>query len=339
MNTNFVFAKRAPFRSRFWWLASVLFALCLVQKCHAQEFPMGEAFPRVNGSTSTILLGGLLAARAAGVDAQLRRSMFSAARSGLGQVEMTLPLTYDDKEVARFSQLAMRNNHTGTHEAYAALTGGKCDLILVARPPSPSEAEDAKKASVTFEMRPIALDAFVMLGNLKNPVAGLTTAQIRAIYTGGTRLWRQVGGEDLPIRAFSRPRDSGSEELLDSFVLHGAKSGTFPAQNRVSEMGQMIERVAENRDALGYSVFYFEQFMMPDPRLKLLSVDGIIPSRASIADGSYPFASPVLCVTRADAKPTSGAVQLRDWLLSGEGQQLVAQSGYVPAPHATPPTK
>ncbi len=322
--------------ARYLWMAGALVALW-GGNGFAQDFPKEEDFPRVNGSTSTVLLGELLAARATGVDAQLRRGAFFTSKSGLGQIELTLPLVYEDKDLQRFSRLAMRNAHTGTHQAYAALIGGQSDLILVARPPSDSERAEAKKAGVGFETHTIALDAFVVLANVGNPVQGLTTPQLRSIYTGQTRLWRQVGGEDLPIRALSRPRDSGSEELLDSFVLHGAKGGTFPTQNRLSEMGQMIERVAENRDAVGYSVFYFEQFMMPDARLKLLAVDGVLPSRTSIGDGSYPFVAPVLCITRTDAKPSSSAVQLRDWLLSAEGQQLVAQSGYVPATPLDPP--
>jgi hypothetical protein len=63
--------------------------------------------------------------------------------------------------------------------------------------------------------------------------------------------------------ALSRPRDSGSEELMESLVMRGARRGVFPPQTRVSEMGEVIERVARNVNALGYSVFYFERFRRP----------------------------------------------------------------------------
>ena len=59
-------------------------------------------------------------------------------------------------------------------------------------------------------------------------------------------------------------------------------------------------------------------------------------SDLTIADGSYPLSSPVQVVIRRDAKPGSGAVRLRDWLLSAPGQQLIRDSGYVPLSKPAP---
>lgn len=295
---------------------------------HAQQLPSTGDYPRVNGSTSTALLGYLLAARALDFDVQLRR-LPSYGRD-MGSVQLTLPLSYDAAQLSRWRQFTAQSEHTGTHGAYVALAEGKSDLILVARPPSASETALFQKANIALDVRPFALDAFVFLVNAKNPLDNLSRAQLKNVFTGQTRLWRDLGGEDLPVMALSRPRDSGSEELLDSQLLKGAKMGDFPPQNRLSEMGETIERVALNRNAIGYSVFYFEHFMMPDARLKPLAVDGVAPDATSIRSKNYPFTTPVLCVTRASIAPSSGAARLRDWLLSNEGQQLVAQSGYVP---------
>jgi ABC-type phosphate transport system substrate-binding protein len=293
-----------------------------------QEIPEASDYPRVNGSTSTALLGSLLAARALGFDVQLRR--VPTYRAAMGKVELTLPLSYEPRELERWREMSARSAHLGTHKAYVALAEGKSDVILVARPPSPSETALLEKAGITLDVRPFALDAFVFLVNVKNPVRSLSVAQLRGIFTGRTRLWRALGGEDVPIMALSRPRDSGSEELLGALLLKGEKAGTFPVQNRLSEMGETIERVAANRNAIGYSVFYFEHFMMPDARLRSLGVDGVVPTPSTIAARTYPFTTPVLCVTRAGIDPSSSAARLRDWLLSDEGQKLVAQSGYVP---------
>ena len=246
-----------------------------------------------------------------------------------GRIEATLPLSLEPGQVSRWRAANERNRHTGTHQAYLALAQNKTDVILVARPPSKSELA-ALAPGTSFDVRPFALDAFVFLANAKNPVKGLSQTQLKKIYTAKTRLWRDVGGEDLPIMALSRPRDSGSEELMDALLLKGEKMGQFPPQNRLSEMGETIERVALNRNALGYSVFYFERFMMPDARNKVLAINGVLPTPASIASKSYPFTAPVFCVTRTGIAPTSKAARLRDWLLSTQGQKLVAQSGYVP---------
>lgn len=309
-------------------LRLLLVLLLLPTLAIAQEFPSGADYPRVNGSTSTSLLGYLLTGRALDFDVQLRRMPWMTGQS-YGRIELTLPLSYEPAQLSRWRVTSARNEHSGTHKAFLALAQNKTDVILVARPPSKSELA-ALPQGTSFDVRPFALDAFVFLANVKNPVKGLSSAQLKKIYTAKTRLWREVGGEDLPIMALSRPRDSGSEELMDSLLLKGEKMGQFPPQNRLSEMGETIERVALNRNAIGYSVFYFERFMMPDARNKLLAVDGIAPTPASIASKTYPFTAPVFCVTRAGIQANSKAARLRDWLLSKEGQKLVAQSGYVP---------
>jgi phosphate transport system substrate-binding protein len=97
-------------------------------------------------------------------------------------------------------------------------------------------------------------------------------------------------------------------------------------------MGMMgpINRLSEDRDGIGYSVYFFEEFMAPNEEIKLVKVDGILPSYDSIAARKYPFTTEVYAVVRKDLADSSGAFQLRDWLLSPEGQKVVAKSGYVP---------
>jgi hypothetical protein len=67
----------------------------------AQSFPPLETYPRVNGSTSTALLGQLLAARALNLDVQLRR-LPSSRYGALGGVQLTLPLGVGRQEAARY---------------------------------------------------------------------------------------------------------------------------------------------------------------------------------------------------------------------------------------------
>ena len=301
-----------------------------VSKTQAQELPDAKNYPRVNGSTSTLWLGQLLAARASGIDAQLRRNPFGWPQNSLS---LTIPPDADPKIGFGFRALAARNNHEGTNKAYLSLINGKSDLILVARGPSKSELEAAKKAKVSFDSQMVARDAFVFLVNVKNPIQGLSTAQLQAIYTGKTKFWREIGvkGRDWPILALSRPRDSGSEELMNELFLKGQKMANFPPQTRLDEMGETIERVALNPEALGYSVFYFERFMMPSEKNKLLAIDGIAPTPQTIENNSYPFVMPIFAVTKSALKADSPATKLREWLLSENGQKLVRESGYVAA--------
>lgn len=60
-----------------------------------------------------------------------------------------------------------------------------------------------------------------------------------------------------------------------------------------------------------------------------LSIDGIAPTDATIADGSYPLSKIVYAVIRSNEPESSPARQLVNWLLTDEGQQAVIAGGYT----------
>ena len=51
-----------------------------------------------------------------------------------------------------------------------------------------------------------------------NPVDGLTSEQIRNIYSGNITNWKKLGGRNLPILAFQRPKNSGSQTTMEKFM-------------------------------------------------------------------------------------------------------------------------
>jgi len=64
--------------------------------------------------------------------------------------------------------------------------------------------------------------------------------------------------------------------------------------------------------------------------VEMFAIDGVQPTRETIADGSYPWVTKVYAVTRSDLEPEHPAARLRDWLLTEEGQSVIAETGYVP---------
>lgn len=219
--------------------------------------------------------------------------------------------------------------HQGTHSAYLNLIDGNANLILVARSPSAEEMELAEMSGVSFDIRPIALDAFVFMVNENNPIDGLSVDEIRGIYTGELTNWEQVGGPAGRINPYQRNDQSGSQQLMRSLVMKGTPM--IDAQDLVLlKMIAPFYAISEDPLGIGYSVFYYEENMAPNEYIKLLSVDGVQLNLESIKNKDYPFTSEVYAVVRANSSPDSLAVRLRDWLLTPEGQELVAESGYAP---------
>lgn len=246
-----------------------------------------------------------------------------------------LPLMAQVLSAATGMELAEAEQSVGcskTSQAWENIALGNCDILLV------YEAADETKAALEeigteLEITPVGLDALVFIVNEQNPVQSMTQQQLRDVYTGEITNWQELGGEDLAIKAFQRNSTSGSQSLFVKLLMQGTEPMEAPKEFSPGEMGELIEGLAAYNNegsALGYSVFYYASYMYAKPGLRFLAVDGITPSDETIADQSYPLLNPFYVVIRADEPEGSPARVLRDWLLSDEGKQVIADAGYIP---------
>lgn len=225
---------------------------------------------------------------------------------------------------------------TGTITAYERLIRGETDLIFCAAP-SQNQLDMAEKAGMQLHMTPIGREAFVFFVNSRNPVDNLTVEQIRKIYTGEIRNWKDVGGNRQRIRPFQRAENSGSQSallrLMDGLPLMEPKR-----EDRLGGMGDIINEVAAYRNyknAIGYSFRFYATEMDGSSDIKLLALDGISPTRESIRDGSYPISNVFYAITAAPVgQPAPEDTDkdlhaLLDWICSPQGQQIIEDTGYV----------
>ena len=248
----------------------------------------------------------------------------------------TLPLSYKLMEEATGVSEAEAKaaiTHNKTTQSFYSLVNGDADLLLVYEP-SASAWEFAKEEGVELLTQAIGYDAPVFLINDKNPVESLTSQQIVDIYAGKLTNWSEVGGEDIDIIAYQRVETSGSQVMMKAQVMKDIPMMDAPKELRTDEMGELVDALASYRNtanSIGYSVFYYIDNMYMQQGIKLLSVDGVAPTNATIASGEYPYRQPFYCVIRADAPDDSPARQLYDWLATPEGRALVEAAGYVAA--------
>jgi phosphate transport system substrate-binding protein len=288
------------------------------------------SYPRVDGSTSNIPLARVIACELLGVPWRWEFQTLGPDSAFPEKTVLPAPTTPAQEELA--AGILERTVHAKTHQAWLNLVDGTRDLILVASDASDDERAYAAERGVALEWEAVALDALVFLVNQENPIEGLTTEQIRQIYMAELTKWSEVGGPaGRPIDPYVRPRNSGSQELMQELVLRELEPPVWPEDMLVMGMGGLVDRIKEDPDALGYSVHYYVTYQYPIGGMRTIAVDGSAPSSATLADGSYPHVAPVWLAWRADLDPASGAARLRDWLLSPGGQAVVALSGYVPA--------
>jgi phosphate transport system substrate-binding protein len=218
-----------------------------------------------------------------------------------------------------------------TDEAYENLLEGKADIIFCAGP-SDVQIERFRDSGLELKLVPIGREAFVFFVNKENPVDNLSIENIRGIYSGKIKNWRELNGSNQTIRAFQRPKDSGSQTMLER-VMRGTPIMEPRRENVPHGMGDIISQVAVYRNfpnAIGYSFLYFSTKMVKNDHIKLLSIDGIFPSRETIQNNNYPFSADFYAIYTDRNERNENSELFIKWILSRQGQSLISKTGYIP---------
>ena len=218
---------------------------------------------------------------------------------------------------------------TKTNEAYRRLISGETDIIFAAVP-SDAQVEAAKNAGVELELTPFGKEAFVFIVNEENPLETVTVDEIKAIYSGKTTDWADLGVEDMgEIVAYQRPKNSGSQTALEK-LMGDTKIMEAPAETTYTGMDEIVNHIEYRNlpNAIGYS-FRFYCTQMLESKVKLLEIEGVAPTVENIRSDSYPITSTLYMVTRKGDVSDSARLFM-DWVLSEQGAELIEKSGYVP---------
>ncbi|AQQ72333.1 Phosphate-binding protein PstS 1 precursor [Limihaloglobus sulfuriphilus] len=212
---------------------------------------------------------------------------------------------------------------TGSGDGAAALVDGRCDVAMMSRFMKVEEFAQAVENSVMPVAHVVAMDGVCIVVHPSNPVSELTLAQIRAIYKGEIKNWKELGGVDAQIVPVSRDTSSGTYETFHGIVMKKEKMADMVEY--VNSNPQAHSRVKSTVGAIAYVGLGFV-----DSNVKSVSVNGIKPNRKTIASGVYPVSRPLYLFT--DGYPELGSVTHRfcTFYLTEEGQEIIETKGFVP---------
>ncbi len=203
--------------------------------------------------------------------------------------------------------------------------------LMIGTEPSDEELQIAADAGVELVKEPVCYDAFIFITRRNNPVDNLTSQQIRDIYSGKITHWNEVGGENLPIFALQREKNSGSQTAMENLVMQGTPMASVPTELVPTEMGGLVKQVAEYKNdnlRIGYTYLFYISTLYKNDDIKVLSIDGIDPTAENLRSGAYPFTVNYFGVIRKGDEEASGGKFL-SWMRSEEGQKAIRQAGYV----------
>ena len=210
-------------------------------------------------------------------------------------------------------------NYTGSGSG-AGIEGvlaGTCDLGLSSRALSDDEKGQGAVENI------VAKDGVAVVINPENTVTELSTEQIAAIYTGEITNWSEVGGPDAEIAVLGRDSASGTRSAFEEIL--GIEDACVYL-NEYSSTGDVIGNVASNPNAIGYA-----SLSAVDDSVVAVSVNGVAPTEATVADGSFPIQRPFVIVTVEGTELSAAAQAFLDYAMSAEAADIIAAAGAVSA--------
>ena len=225
-----------------------------------------------------------------------------------------------------------------TSGAFERLINEEADVIFLMGV-SEEQREMARERGLELILTPIGREAFVFFVNKRNSISNLTVDDVRGIYSGRITNWREVGGKNDSIRPYQRARNSGSQTMLME-IMGDTPLMTAPESDYHDLMYEIYRAVAvykNYKNSLGYSFLFYINNMIAENEIKFLSINGVEPTTANIANGTYPFANDFFAITvvrepenETEAERIDNTEKLIEWILSPQGQSLVEKTGYVP---------
>ncbi len=177
--------------------------------------------------------------------------------------------------------------------------------------------EEAKQLTSTI----VARDGIALVLNPANNVANLTMQQIREIFNGKIKNWKEVGGANAPITVVSREAGSGTRSSFEQIVkeISLTKDALIQDSN-----GTIRETVANDPNAIGYL-----SHGLVNEKIKAIKVDDQECTTELITAGSYKLVRPIYLLVKGT--PQGEVKNFIDYILSTEGQNTIKANGLIPA--------
>ncbi len=215
----------------------------------------------------------------------------------------------------------------GSGTGIAALINGGTDICEASRSMKDKEKDQVhERQGKDVREIPVALDGVAIYVNDSNPIKELSQGQLKAIYTGKSGNWRDVGGLDERIVPYSRENNSGTYVFFKEHVLSNEDFAreiqTLPGTAAV------VNAVSKDPASIGYGGIAYAQGIRAVPVRRDDSSAAVHPSLESVRSGRYPLSRNLFFYTSGE--PAGEVKAFIEWVLSLEGQKICELVGYYP---------
>jgi phosphate transport system substrate-binding protein len=229
----------------------------------------------------------------------------------------TLAEEYKAKNPAVSFEIAAEGSTTGI----AAIIDGTAQIGMSSRRAKTTEVSAAQAKGVTMNPIIVAYDGIAIIVNANCPVKNLTKRQVEQIFAGDITDWSAVGGPAGKISIYTRNTSSGTYSDFKDLAMK--KRDYASSSQKMAGNEQITSEVGKNPNGIGYVGLAY----IHDAGIKVVSIEGLVPDKASVLSKKYPYARPTFYYTNGDA--TGEAAKFIEFTLSEEGQKICEKIGFV----------
>jgi len=219
--------------------------------------------------------------------------------------------------------IAFDAEYKGTPYGLGALMVGRCDIAAASRDANTNEIAMAREQGVQFHDDLIGAYAVAVILNPANPLSSLTRDQVRDLFTGAVRNWKDVGGTDAEVHLLIRSPISGTYLGFRELAMENKPYSL--SVKAFTNYDDIVQAVAQDPAGVGYASLQ----LASKPGVKAVTIGGVAPTLPTVREGKYPFARFLRLYT---SKSTSApATEFIAFVQSPRGQQILDKMGLVPA--------
>jgi phosphate transport system substrate-binding protein len=187
-------------------------------------------------------------------------------------------------------------------------------------------SRDLKPKEKSLHVTTLARDGIAIIVHANNPIKSLKFDDIKNIYTGKIKDWKNVGGEDRSIVVINKAAGRSTLELFLHYLTLELKQ--VKADIIIGDNQQGIKTVSGNPNAIGYvSIGAALQSIKEGIKIKTLPMNGVEATLKSVETGHFPLARPLNVVTKE--KPTGRVLDFINFMLKPEQEDLIRSLNFV----------
>jgi|WetSurMetagenome_2_1015567.scaffolds.fasta_scaffold110108_2 phosphate transport system substrate-binding protein len=181
-----------------------------------------------------------------------------------------------------------------------------------------------------FVITPVAQDGIAIVVNPVNEISSITLDQAKNIYLGKITKWTEISGANVPgtnnqIVVVGRDSASGTRSYFDETIL--LKATPTSKMLEKNSNGAVLQTVAQTPGSVGYISIGFLSNDVKAVPIWYNANKIIAPTIDNVKTKTYPVSRDLYVIT--NGQPTGLAGDFINYILSADGQKIVADEGYV----------